>query len=87
MISLDNRGSLMNSIVDFDTSLPPLEEDADRYHARRAHQERSMAENAVTSDARRSHTEMALYHETMAVYGGSAAHLPGVGPNGSIGAN
>ncbi len=70
----------MNSIVDFDTPLPPLEEDADRYHARRAQQERSMAENAVTSDARRSHTAMALYHEMMAAYGGSAALSTGSVP-------
>lgn len=81
----------MNSIVDFDTPLPPLEVDADRYHARRANQERSMAENAATSDARRSHTAMAIYHEMMAVYGGSAAHapglVPGLGSSGAIVAN
>jgi hypothetical protein len=81
----------MNSIVDFDTSVPALEEDADRYHARRAHQERSMAENAVTSDARRSHAAMAVYHEMMAVYGGSTAHAPipvlGLGSGGAVAGN
>ena len=81
----------MYSIVDFDTSLPAIEEDSGRYHSRRADQERRMAENAATSDARRSHTAMAVYHETMAVYDGSTAHMPGsapaVGPGGAIAPN
>jgi hypothetical protein len=81
----------MYSIVDFDTSLPAIEEDSGRYHARRAHQERRMAENAVTGDARRSHAAMAVYHEIMAVYEGSTAHMPGsapaVGPGGAIASN
>ena len=81
----------MNGIVNFGASRLAVGMDGGLYHARRAHQERRMAENAATSDARRSHTEMAVYHEAMAERDGSAGRTscspPARGSIGTIGPN